>query len=53
VDLFLWDAGGGLTLLENFLTLADPGELAIPITGIARGELCARSLRGRHVVRAG
>lgn len=53
VDLFLWDAGGGLAFGENFLTLAGPGELEVPITGTAQGELCARSLRGRHVVRAG
>jgi beta-mannosidase len=53
VDLFLWDAGGGLTLRDNFRTLATTDELEIPITGTAQGELCARSLRGRHVVRAG
>ncbi len=53
VDLFLWDEGGGLALRDNFLTLAGQEELEIPIAGSARGELCARSLRGRHAVRAG
>jgi beta-mannosidase len=52
VDLFLWDAGGGLTFADNFLTLAT-GEVEVPISGTARGELCARSMRGRHTVRAG
>ena len=53
VDLFLWDAGGGLELGDNFLTLVAPGEVQVPVSGTAQGELCARSLRGRHKVRAG
>jgi beta-mannosidase len=50
VDLFLWDAGGGLVLEENYLTLPTAGEVAVPVSGTLRGELRARSLAGRHEV---
>jgi hypothetical protein len=35
------------------VTLVAPGQVELPISGTAKGELCARSLRGRHTVRAG
>jgi beta-mannosidase len=53
VDLFLWDSGGGLAPGENWLTLPEAGEVALPATGALRGTLCARSLKGRHRVVAG
>jgi beta-mannosidase len=53
VDLFLWDAAGGFSLAQNYLTLPAAGEIALPLAGSLRGELCARSLRGQHAVRAG
>jgi hypothetical protein len=48
VDLFLWDSGAGLGVGENYLTLAAAGEVELPVAGALRGELRARSLRGRH-----
>ncbi len=53
VDLFLFDDGGGLALLENWLTLPEAGEAALPASGTLRGTLTARSLAGRHPVRWG
>jgi beta-mannosidase len=50
VDLLLWDAGGGLALGENWLTLPEAGEVELPASGLLRGRLCARSLRGRHEI---
>jgi len=52
LDLFLWDDGGGLRLLDNFVTLAAPGRVVLRTEGASRGTLRARSLRGEHVVRA-
>ncbi len=53
VDLFLFDAGGGLSLLENWLTLPEATEVALPASGTLRGTLTARSLAGRHAVQWG
>ena len=53
VDLFLFDAGGGLSLLDNWLTLPEASEVALPASGTLRGTLTARSLAGRHAVQWG
>jgi beta-mannosidase len=52
VDLFLWDDGGGLRFLDNYVTLPTPGRAVLRTEGTSRGALRARSLRGEHVVRA-
>jgi beta-mannosidase len=49
VDLFLWDEGSELELLDNFVTLPEPGCLTLRVRGTPT-ELRARSLAGRHDV---
>ncbi len=51
VDLCIWDPQGGLELLDNFVTLPGPGERVLRARGTWT-ELMARSLAGRHVIRA-
>jgi len=53
VNLFPWGASPGLELLENHTDAPHPWELELPAAGALRGELCARSLRGRHHVELG
>ena len=53
VDLFVWDSGTGLEPGQNYLTIPEAGGADVPAMGALRGELCARSLRGRHAVRIG
>lgn len=49
VDLFVWDAAGQLELLDNFVTLAGPGQALLRARGSAH-RLHARSLAGRHSI---
>jgi hypothetical protein len=48
-DLFLWDEHADLELLDNFVTLPEPGRARLRVRGTPR-ELRARSLAGRHAV---
>lgn len=50
IDLFLWDPGGGLHLLDNHVTFPCAGQYVLRARGRA-SRLCARSLAGRHPVR--
>jgi beta-mannosidase len=49
IDLMLWDPDDELELLDNFVTLAAPGEVVLRARG-RRQRLLARSLAGRHVI---